>query len=230
VRTTTGIPISARFPGQWFQSESGLYQNWMRDYDPTTGRYVEADPLGLIDGASVYGYVKQSPGRLVDINGLWGGVSPNYVSTPPTALGIAAGMAVNWATGSAPSSSSFDAGSPMTQGLRNTPNVDMARSFFYSKNAGKSCDCSTGDFESVTGYMSPFGASGYFNSLWAGNAAWHFAGSFAINIYPQPDCQIKFVLTNNSSFTSFAYGLGPSWEGGPMGNYRQTYTWTERIK
>ena len=55
IRTTTGVPIEARFPGQWFQSESGLYQNWMRDYDPTTGRYIEADPLGLVDGASVYG-------------------------------------------------------------------------------------------------------------------------------------------------------------------------------
>ncbi|NQW14481.1 MAG: hypothetical protein HQ479_09500 [Rhodobacter sp.] len=27
----------------------------MRDYDPTTGRYIEADPLGLVDGPSVYG-------------------------------------------------------------------------------------------------------------------------------------------------------------------------------
>jgi RHS repeat-associated protein len=69
VRTTTGIPIEARFPGQWFQSESGLHQNWMRDYDPTTGRYLQADPLGLVDGASVYGYVKQNPGRWVDPKG-----------------------------------------------------------------------------------------------------------------------------------------------------------------
>ena len=36
-RTTTGLPIESRFPGQWFQSESGLHQNWMRDYDPTAG-------------------------------------------------------------------------------------------------------------------------------------------------------------------------------------------------
>jgi RHS repeat-associated protein len=69
VRTTTGTPIPARFPGQWFQAESGLHQNWMRDYDPTTGRYLQADPLGLVDGASVYGYALQNPGRYVDPKG-----------------------------------------------------------------------------------------------------------------------------------------------------------------
>ena len=69
VRTATGTPITLRFPGQWFQSESGLHQNWMRDYDPTTGRYIQADPLGLVDGASVYGYARQSPGRYTDVPG-----------------------------------------------------------------------------------------------------------------------------------------------------------------
>lgn len=70
-------------PGQWFQSESGLHQNWMRDYDPTTGRYLQADPLGLMDGASVYGYVGQNPGRWIDPLGLWtvgprSGALPDY--------------------------------------------------------------------------------------------------------------------------------------------------------
>jgi RHS repeat-associated protein len=69
VRTTTGTPIPARFPGQWFQSESGLHQNWMRDYDPTTGRYLQADPLGLVDGASVYGYGGQNPMANTDPTG-----------------------------------------------------------------------------------------------------------------------------------------------------------------
>ena len=46
-------------------------QNWMRDYDPTTGRYIEADPLWLVDGASVYGYVLQNPGRWVDLRGTY---------------------------------------------------------------------------------------------------------------------------------------------------------------
>ena len=71
VQTSTG-GIDLRFPGQWFQAESGLHQNWMRDYDPTTGRYVEADPLGLVDGASVYGYARQTPGRWTDPTGLSG--------------------------------------------------------------------------------------------------------------------------------------------------------------
>jgi RHS repeat-associated protein len=69
VYVSTGSLPTARFPGQWFQSESGLHQNWMRDYDPTTGRYLQADPLGLVDGASVYGYVKGNPGRWVDPRG-----------------------------------------------------------------------------------------------------------------------------------------------------------------
>ena len=56
---STGV-VDLRFPGQWFQSDSGLHQNWMRDYDPTTGRYLQADPLGLVDGASVYGYALKS--------------------------------------------------------------------------------------------------------------------------------------------------------------------------
>ncbi len=48
-----------------------VHQNWMRDYDPTTGRYLQPDPLGLVDGASVYGYALQSPLRYTDPRGLW---------------------------------------------------------------------------------------------------------------------------------------------------------------
>ena len=69
VQASTGTPTTIRFPGQWFQAESGLHQNWMRDYDPTTGRYIQADPLGLVDGASVYGYAGQNPGRWTDPRG-----------------------------------------------------------------------------------------------------------------------------------------------------------------
>jgi len=41
----------------------------MRDYDPTLGRYIQADPLGLVDGAAIYSYALQNPGRYIDPNG-----------------------------------------------------------------------------------------------------------------------------------------------------------------
>lgn len=42
----------------------------MRDCDRATGRYIQADPPGLVDGASVYGYVRQNPERWTDPRGL----------------------------------------------------------------------------------------------------------------------------------------------------------------
>ncbi|MGV6847070.1 MAG: RHS repeat-associated core domain-containing protein, partial [Marinibacterium sp.] len=45
---TGGKQTHRNFPGQWFQSESGLFQNWMRDYDPEMDRYMQPDPLGLV--------------------------------------------------------------------------------------------------------------------------------------------------------------------------------------
>jgi len=48
VHVASGAPPTTRFPGQWFQSESGLHQNWMRDYDPTTGRCLYGAKLDLL--------------------------------------------------------------------------------------------------------------------------------------------------------------------------------------
>jgi RHS repeat-associated protein len=76
VVASTGTPANIRFPGQWFQSESGLHPNWMRDYDPTTGRYLQADPLGLVAGVSVYGYARQNSNKFIDHNGEFPWVIP----------------------------------------------------------------------------------------------------------------------------------------------------------
>jgi len=59
-----------RFPGQYFLIESGLAYNWHRHYDPTLGRYTQPDPLGFVDGPSVYAYASLSPLMLVDPTGL----------------------------------------------------------------------------------------------------------------------------------------------------------------
>jgi RHS repeat-associated protein len=61
--------LDARLPGQWFQSETGLHYNWHRSYDPTVGRYTQPDPLGFVDGPSVYGYAVGLPMSGVDPDG-----------------------------------------------------------------------------------------------------------------------------------------------------------------
>jgi RHS repeat-associated protein len=63
--------LDTRFPGQWYQSETGLHYNWHRSYDPTVGRYTQPDPLGFVDGPSVYGYAGGRPQSLTDFLGLY---------------------------------------------------------------------------------------------------------------------------------------------------------------
>lgn len=59
------------FPGQYFNAETGLHYNWNRYYDPKTGRYVEADPIGINGGINLWPYGANNPINRIDPMGLY---------------------------------------------------------------------------------------------------------------------------------------------------------------
>jgi RHS repeat-associated protein len=81
--TVAGIENNLRFPGQYYDTETGLHYNGNRYYDPKTGRYITPDPIGLEGGINLYPYVGNDPVNRTD---LWGLVTapagPPPVSVP----------------------------------------------------------------------------------------------------------------------------------------------------
>jgi RHS repeat-associated protein len=59
-----------RMQGQHYDEESGLHYNRHRYYDPTLGRYITQDPIGLLGGWDGYAYGCNNPGTLVHPLGL----------------------------------------------------------------------------------------------------------------------------------------------------------------
>jgi RHS repeat-associated protein len=68
-----------RFPGQYFDQETGLHYNYFRDYDPEMGRYVESDPIRLVGGVNYYFYVDGSPTMFSDPLGLVKNTSGRWI-------------------------------------------------------------------------------------------------------------------------------------------------------
>lgn len=93
--------------------------------------------------------------------------------------------------------------------MRNASKVNEARNYFYDK------------------YKGSFGAKEVIKAGF--DPVEQYIGSYGIEIHAINKTTLQFTITNNTSFKSFFYGIGGSWDGGMMGNYYQRYYFTEKI-
>jgi RHS repeat-associated protein len=63
------VTFDLRYPGQVWDEETQLSYNMSRYYDPATGRYIQADPIGL-EGWNRFAYVEGNPLNYTDPKGL----------------------------------------------------------------------------------------------------------------------------------------------------------------
>ena len=205
--TNPAFAMPLRFPGQYADAETALNQNWFRDYDPTIGRYVESDPIGLASGTNIYTYVSDNPLRYVDPLGLtWADD---------------ARMFWGWVSGSAPPMTVYGPGTNQSKDMMQSQGVADAVRKFNQKNAGK---CPRQRVP-VTHYDYKFGLTGLWQA--GSNSTQQFVGSYSVNVFPNANGTVNVDVYNTTSMTSFFYGIYPNAlnprSGWPMGNTSQEY-------
>ena len=80
--TGAAFQYNNRFPGQYYDAETGTHYNYFRDFDPQVGRYAQSDPIVLITRMSpaawrhilLNGHYTFQSGGKIDLNALLAGL------------------------------------------------------------------------------------------------------------------------------------------------------------
>jgi RHS repeat-associated protein len=127
LRATAATELNLRFPGQYFESEAGSFYNYFRSYQATTGRYTQADPIGLDGGWNRMAYVGANPLARFDATGLQATVPSPFGPVP---------VPVPVVPGSRGSSGGYDPRTDMYTPLPSPSLTDLLRNWMDARGQG----------------------------------------------------------------------------------------------
>jgi RHS repeat-associated protein len=233
--TVSTITNNLRFPGQYYDAETGLHQNWRRDYNTVIGRYPAADPLNLgtmrilfpsqsasleslykfaPDRQNAYAYVSNKPIGWIDPWGLWGfgGIVSGSAE---------GGVVVAGGGGTASAGGGFFWGGPQggnAGGFASTGGFLGGPGYGPSYPSGNSGNVAGGAFAGAGG--------GAFitNAKCAGQLKGPF-NTFSFNLGVGPQISIQVGTSPDGTWIG-SLTVGPGW--GVSGSGYQTNTWATK--
>jgi len=200
-----------RFPGQVFDGQAGLHQNYFRDFDPATGRYAESDPAGLDGGINTYGYTAGNPISRYDSFGLTWGSNWTYFW--------------DWALGRGDTSREYGQNAVETQEMQQSVAAKKMRDAYTQAGCKTINQFAYGTFEAY------WDTTANPSTLNWGSTAFEVGGFGGGSIVNNGDGTATFSFPNVSGTHSFWFHVVPDRKSptGAMRSIKQRFTWTEKV-
>jgi RHS repeat-associated protein len=215
------VTQNLRFPGQYFDVESGWNHNGFRDYLPSLGRYAEPDLLGRAgSGNNLYVYVGDSPTNLADPLGLCPPKKncPATISTDPNTA-LLSKMIAGEAT--------YSLNSPAE--MADIGYSAMNRLAYYTQNPGTNLSLFGATDSTLSGIIN----SNQYGSV--GNPMWNLASntssintatargeklcSFFANVFSVAQSVMSNTAPDSLSPMGGTFGFRTTGSGSPGGSY-----------
>lgn len=187
--------------------QSEIVLTLFRAYDPDSGKWLSADPIGEAGGMNLYAYVGGNPIMDVDPLGL--------------TVGSNIGVLFDYLTGWGPRKRPYAPNDFQNLEMQDSPGGQHMRDEF-KKGGCKSTKIGYGSGRAAWDtLLSP--------SQW-GNTGLQ-VGGFLGSAMNNGDGTVTYSLSNVAGAKSFFYHAVPNtaWSSGPLSNIKQTFSWTEPL-
>ena len=205
---TGSVVNNLRFPGQYYDAETGKHYNGNRYYDPTTGRYLEIDPIGFEGGINHFVYADSNPITFIDPYGLT--LKTNWE------------FFWDWVLEQGEEKREYGEGTVELEEMKSSPGAAKMRAAFKANMCESMKNQSFGTVEA------------YFKTIFTPNSSAFQVGGFLYDAVNNGDGTVTYTIRNQASAYSLFLHIPfipHKKRGGTLhlfGNIDQVFQWTEK--